>query len=200
MPQPPSTPPEGSPERAAPATYPYQEGKAVSKLSYSHDAMIDMIIANPRVSNGELAAFFGYTPAWVSLVKSSDAFKERLEQRRMDLVDPVLRMSIEERMKGMVQRSLEVLQEKLSAPVNVIPDALALKALELGAKGLGLGGNAAPPPPSISPDHLNAMAQRLLDLQNRVRGVQQNEQTLDVEDAQEVPAAAREGGGNPGGV
>ncbi len=167
--------------------YAYQEGKAIAKVRYSHDAMIDMIVANPWVSQNHLAQVFGYTPAWVSLVMSSDAFKERLAARKAELVDPALVASIEERFRAMVTRSLEVLQEKLSAPASVVPDNLALRAVELGAKALGLGGNAPPPPVQVPSDHLDKLAQRLVALQQRSvpSGVVYEVQ---VEDAQVVPA------------
>jgi hypothetical protein len=135
----------------------------IAKVRYSHDAMIDMVIAEPHVSQGEIAARFGYTQAWISVVFSSDAFKERLTARKEELVDPILRATIEERMKAMVVRSLEVLQEKLSRPSGAIPDNLALRALEFGAKGLGLG-QAQPAPVHVHTDHLNVLAARLVSL------------------------------------
>jgi hypothetical protein len=131
--------------------------------------MIDLIVTRPHVSQGELAKVFGYSQAWVSTIMCSDAFKAKLAQRRDELVDPVLKISIEERIRAMTVRSLEVLQEKLAEPAMLVPDNLALKALELGAKGLGLGGNAPPPPPSA--DHLERMADRLVALQRGLRPV-----------------------------
>lgn len=167
--------------------YRYQEGQAIGKVRYSHDAMIDMIVANPWVSQNKLAEVFGYTPAWVSLVMSSNAFKERLAARKAELVDPTIVSSIEDRFQAMVTRSLEVLQEKLSAPASVVPDQLALRAVELGAKALGLGGNAPPPPVQVPSDHLDRLAQRLVALQQQTvsQGVVYE---IQVEDAQVVPA------------
>lgn len=143
-------------------------GQAIQKIRYSHDAMIDVIIQNPAISQNQLAAVFGYTAPWVSLVMSSDAFRERLAARKSELVDPAIRASVEERFKALVTRSLEVLQEKLAAPSSTIPDNLALRAAELGAKALGIGGNAPPPPPAIPVNHLDNLANRLIALQRRV--------------------------------
>ena len=158
-----ATPPAGPP------VYKYQTGKAIEKIRYTHDAMVDLIVANPRITQGELAAQFGYTQAWVSLVMSSDAFRERLAARREELVDPAIRASLEERFRAVVTRSLEVLQEKLSAPVSAVPDNLALRAAELGAKALGLGGNAPAPQVVVQTDHLQNLAQRLVALQSQIR-------------------------------
>lgn len=139
-----------------------------TKLRYTHEAMIDMIIAEPGISQGKLAAIFGYTQGWLSTVMGSDAFKAKLEERRAELIDPVLRLSLDERFRGMVEKSLEVLQEKLSQPALQVPDQLALRAMELGAKALGMGGNQATVIVPVPQDHLEGLAGRLLALQSRV--------------------------------
>jgi len=111
---------------------------AIQKVRYSHDAMIDMIIANPGVSQNELAAQFGYTPGWVSQVITSDAFQNRLAERKEELVDPLIRQALEERFRALVHRSQELLLERLNSPAKVSDDLL-LRSLELGAKALGYG-------------------------------------------------------------
>jgi predicted nucleic acid-binding protein len=129
--------------------------------------MIDMIIAEPHISQGQLAVRFGYTQAWVSTIMSSDAWKARLANRREEIVDPALTMTLEEKFRGLTERSLEVLAQKLAQPIQQIPDNLALRAAELGAKALGVGGNAppAPPPPA---DYLLGLADRLVALRSTV--------------------------------
>lgn len=47
-------------------------------------------------------------------------------------------------------------------------DQIVIKAVELGAKALGVGGNAPPPPPPAA-DHLAQLATRLIALQSQVR-------------------------------
>lgn len=147
------------------AAGPRASGAAVAKMRYSHEDMIDFIIANPGVSQGALALRYGYTQAWVSLVMSSDAWKSAMAKRREELVDPTLLATINERFAAMTERSLQRLMEKLDAPM--VSDNTVLKAVELGAKAMGVGGNAVPPPPPA--DHLAALAERLIALQNRVR-------------------------------
>ena len=112
-------------------------GQVIKHLRYTHDAVIDAIIENPSISQNNLAAIFGYTPGWISQVMSSDAFKNKLELRKEELVDPQIRLSLNERFNALVGRSLDVLQEKLMMP-NPDPE-LALRAAALGAKALGLG-------------------------------------------------------------
>lgn len=151
--------------RAAPSHAPTMGN--LQKVGYTHTDMIDYIIAHPGCTNGELAIRYGYTQGWVSNVMASDAWKSAMAARREELVDPVLHASLNERFEGMTRRSLERLQEKLDAP-NV-SDQVVLKAVELGAKAMGIGGNAASQPAAQPSDHLAILASRMLALQAKVR-------------------------------
>lgn len=145
------------------------EKRDLVKVRYSHEAMIDLIISNPWIKQGDLARHFGYSESWISIVMNTDMFKAKLAERRGELVDPEIRATMEERFRAVVTKSLQVLQEKLSKPENDVPDNLVLRAAELGAKALGLGGNAPPPAPVIAVDHLSTLAERLIALQGKTR-------------------------------
>lgn len=108
---------------------------APEKVNYTHDAMIDTIIANPRISQGELARQFGYTQPWVSQIMSSDAFKVALRARSKEIVDPVLVASIEERFESVTKQALAIAEQRL-AQGN---DRFALKMLDVGSKLLNRG-------------------------------------------------------------
>lgn len=147
----------------------YEPGHAIKHLRYSHDAMIDLLIERPMISQNELAAIFGYTPGWTSQVMSSDAFKAKLEMRRDELVDPTLRMTLNEKFAAMVNRSIDVVQNKLA---DDHPDPeIALRAIELGAKAMGMGGNRAPTVVINDPDRLTKLADRLKGLMQPPQGV-----------------------------
>lgn len=141
----------------------------IAKLRYTHDAMVDLIIANPAVSQNELAYRFGYSPSWISNVIASDAFQAKLAERAKELVDPVLQSSVEQRFKGLVMRSLEVLEEKLSKPSDMIPDQLALRALEVSSRAAGYGGKSdTQVTPQVNIDiHLETLGSRLTGLLQR---------------------------------
>ncbi len=109
---------------------------AITRVKYTHDAMIDLIIANPALKQGDLAQHFGYTQAWVSRIFNSDAFQARLAQRKTELVDPSLLLTFDEKLRALADKSVDVVLEKLSVTQN--PDT-ALKALELTTKALGYG-------------------------------------------------------------
>jgi hypothetical protein len=137
----------------------------LAKIGYSHADMIDYIIANPGVSQGALAARYGYSQGWVCNVMASDAWQAAMAARRAEIVDPSLMATVDERFRGLTILSLQRLQEKLEAPQ--VSDQVVLRAVELGARALGVGGNAPPPPPAA--DHLAQLANRLIDLQSKVR-------------------------------
>lgn len=109
------------------------------KLNYTHEAMADAIIQNPGVSQGQLAALFGYSPGWVSQVINSDGFQAFLKTRMSQIVDPMLTASVEERLRGLVVKSIDVLQEKLALDPRA---DTAAKALEIGTRALGYGAKA----------------------------------------------------------
>lgn len=114
-----------------------ESGKnSIQRVHYTHDAMIDLVLMKPGISQGEIGKYFGYTEAWVSRVFGSDAFQARLAERKTELVDPVILASVEEKLKGLVHQSLDILADKLQATRN--PD-MAIKALDLGTKALGFG-------------------------------------------------------------
>ncbi len=108
----------------------------IQKVRYSHDGMIDLVIANPSISQNEIAAHFGYTPGWVSQVFNSDAFKSRLVERKEEIVDPVLRATLEEKLQALADKSIQVLLEKLHQTQN--PN-VAVRALDVVSRALGYG-------------------------------------------------------------
>lgn len=158
--------------------------QAIEKCRYSHAAMVDLIVANPWIHQDQLATHFGRTPAWISTVMQTDAFRALLAARREELIDPELRATIKERFEAVVHQSLRVLAAKLSKPdINAIPDNLALRAAELGARSLGFGLPSSPPaPPALTPTHLTELADRLVALQGKAR----HPETLDAQDARVI--------------
>jgi hypothetical protein len=87
----------------------------IQKVSYTHDGIIDAIIANPAISGGELAALFGYSQCWMSIMVNSDAFKNRLAERKAEIVDPRIVASVEERLEAVAKKSLEKILDRLDA-------------------------------------------------------------------------------------
>jgi hypothetical protein len=136
--------------------------KHPQKLNYSHAAMVDLIIANPGITQNALAAHFGYTAAWVSTIFASDVFQDALAERTKEIVDPALRATVETNFKAIVIRSQAILMEKLNSTAGCIPDNLALRALELSSRALGYGAREVQPAVKVDVNlYLEEQAQRL---------------------------------------
>lgn len=108
----------------------------VKETNYTHDALIDQIISNPAIDQRELARHFGYTESWISTIMASDSFQAAFERRQEEMVDPVLRHSLDTQFKSLVLQSVEILKKKLSAAPS---DTLALEVMKNASRALGYG-------------------------------------------------------------
>jgi len=155
-------------DSVAPPKWPSGAAKGVVKIRYTHDAMIDQILANPCISQNQLAIHFGYTAGWVSQIISSDAFQSRLAERSKEIVDPILQVSVKAQFEGLISRSLEILRHKLDKPPDQIPDNLALRSADLAAKALGYGARVEQTNVQINMgDHLDKLGENLTRLLER---------------------------------
>ena len=141
---------------------------AIQKLSYNHDAMVDMLVAEPFVSQNELARRFGMSASWISTIICSDLFQAKLAARREALVDPQIRASLKTQFEGLLARSVEILRFKLDAEPENVPDRLAVEVAKMAGKNLGMHGA---PPVSIQETHvhLEELGQNLVHLLRRRR-------------------------------
>jgi hypothetical protein len=108
----------------------------IQKVRWNHEAVIDAMIANPDMSQNEIAAMMGYSPPWLSIIINSDAFQEKLSERRAEVIDPMLRATIEDRLRGVAAKAAEVILENLHAAPT---PKVALQALEVTTRALGYG-------------------------------------------------------------
>lgn len=129
-----------------------------------HQAIADWLIANPDRSQGECAAAFGITQAWLSVVVNSDIFREYLQSRLNEVSTPVM-FTLREKLMGVAHRAVE----KLGAAVDNSQDAeFLLAAADKTLHRLGYAPNRGPAP---------AM-QTITNQQNNVYVV--DKETLDV--------------------
>lgn len=150
-----------APRQSAPLQGTESAALAITRVHYTHDAMIDLIIANPAISQNAIAKHFGYTVPWVSRIFNSDAFQARLAERKSDLVDPLLLMSIDDRLSVIAKRSLDIVQEKLETSQSL---DTAFKAAELSLKSLGYGARQANV--SVQQNFVVAMPQKVENAQD----------------------------------
>lgn len=138
----------------------------IAKVRYTHEDMIAQLIANPLISQNELADRYGYSPAWISRIMTSDSFQARLHEESAKYIDPVIRASVQERFKALVSRSLEIIEEKLNKPSDAISEQFALRTFELGARAAGYGARieSQPAPQQNVHIHLENLGDNLVRL------------------------------------
>lgn len=96
----------------------------IQSVRWHHDMIIDMMIANPSVTQGELAVAFGFTEPWVSNLINSDAFKHRLKERKAEIVDPSIMASVQTRMETVSKMAMDKLAERLDTGMPFSNDEL----------------------------------------------------------------------------
>lgn len=107
----------------------------VKRVSYTHAAIIDAILANPSITQGRLSEMFGYTQAQTSIIVNSESFKKAMRERKAELVDPLLQTTIEDKLYGLVDTAIDTLMPHLAnGDKNT-----ALRALEIGSRAMGMG-------------------------------------------------------------
>ena len=111
----------------------------IDRVRFSHDAVIDMILANPRMTAVELAEANGYSVYWLRRVMNSDAFLARVAERKTELIDPLIVETIETQLKDLASESLATLGTALRTTKRTPEFAmevanLSLKALNFGAR------------------------------------------------------------------
>lgn len=114
----------------------------VKKTGWRHDALIDIMIAEPQLQQRELAKIFDRTEAWISTLINSDAFQARLAERREEVVNPDIAASVEERLRALADISLQRLIEKIATPVQVVSDQFLLDTAKMSTASLGYGARA----------------------------------------------------------
>jgi transcriptional regulator with XRE-family HTH domain len=160
---------------------PSEPRQAIAKVSYSHDGMINLILGHRGISQNQIAAHFGYTASWVSQVMSSDAFQARLAERAAEIEDPTLRASVEDSLKGLVARSMEILKAKLQGEPSSIPDNLAIRTLELSTRALGYGAREQTVAVQVNVEtHLEHLGGRLTELLTRKKSELNPQPVLEV--------------------
>jgi hypothetical protein len=112
------------------------------KTRITHDAIIDVMLAQPRITRRELAGLFGFkSEASISIITSSDAFQARLAKRSGDIIDPILTATVEERIRGLAVKSAEMLAEALDKDPKDVK--LALEVFKESSRAGSYGAKAA---------------------------------------------------------
>lgn len=107
------------------------------KVRPGHDAIVDAVLANPKATAVQVAASTGYSVEYCRVLMRSDAFQERLAERRGELVDPELRLRIETRLDVVAGAALDEALARLESGRASENFIARMSDVVLKAKGLG---------------------------------------------------------------
>lgn len=116
---------------------------APEKMRPWHQQVADMWIDDPRLSQGEIARRMGRTEGWLSVIVNCDAFQEYLAVRKEELLDPILKASVEERFRAIANVAADKFMERMQ--LGAVSNRELLSAMDVTAKGLGMGPAAKQP-------------------------------------------------------
>lgn len=112
------------------------ESSQIQKMSHMHVAILDYMVANPKVKKGDVAKEFGVTGTWLSIVINSNAFQEMLRQRQNEFFGEVV-VPIREKMLGIVDATLD----RLAGKVELMETREALETADTLLHRLGFAPN-----------------------------------------------------------
>lgn len=117
---------------------------APAKMRPWHELVIDMIIANPTLKQGEIAKMVGRSQTWLSIVMNGDMFKARLAERKEEIVDPALRATVDDRFRAVANGASEEFLRRLELAPNSIRTKDLVDAMAVTSSGLGMGPSNQP--------------------------------------------------------
>lgn len=127
--------------------------KQPKKLAQWHHELLNYLVAHPRASLTEVAAHFNVSMSWVSMVKNSDLFQEKLAEMRGEIQSEVV-ATVRQRAEAFVEAGLDALTNKVQHAPNQITVKDLAGAVTVGAEILGLTNRGSPAPSQTVNLHL----------------------------------------------
>jgi hypothetical protein len=92
----------------------------IKEVRPPHDAILDVMLANPWITLAELSRVTGYSISWLSQVKRSDCFVAKYNERRGDIECGVM-AGIQERLNDLTHLAIDKM-DKLLTTANLDAD------------------------------------------------------------------------------
>lgn len=88
------------------------EGSVIKKVSYTHEDIMNVLIANPFATLAEIAAITGYSVPWLSQLINSDIFRAQFNEKRGEVFVAIMQ-DVPAKLNALAHRSIDRLAEKL---------------------------------------------------------------------------------------
>ena len=109
------------------------------RLNRLHEEMMYLILANPVITRKELVERMNRSYSWVHNALNAPAFQKMLRENAKEIHDFTIIASIEDRLRGVVSRTVELLEERLEQPGSELTDQFLLETFKASSKSLGMG-------------------------------------------------------------
>ena len=110
--------------------------KQLKRLEHWHHQLIDVLLAHPEMSGREVAAHFGVSAVWISIVKNSPIFRAEFERRR-EMISRTVDTDIATEATAVAKLSLAELRERIARDGDDVSWRELLDAAAMGLKMLG---------------------------------------------------------------
>lgn len=90
------------------------------KLSHTHVAIMDYMLANPSISIAQIAAHFGYTQGWVSFLINSDIFRAAIAEKQ-DIIFHETVLPLHKKMENVAHLALDRLAQRIPLETEIGP-------------------------------------------------------------------------------
>lgn len=113
----------------------------IAKLNFSHEAIIRFMLENPNVTQNEVAAHFGYSVSWISIIVHSDAFRAKWKEMS-GRADELVLADIPAKMRGVASLAIEALGDQVQIAAenpNILNRSFLLETSETLLSKLGYG-------------------------------------------------------------
>lgn len=90
------------------------------RFRYWYDSIIDFLLAEPMLTQKEIAFRMGKSPVTIGLIMNSDIFRARYEMRRLAMSE-ALQQSINGKLQALAIDAIDATHEKLKLKRDLIP-------------------------------------------------------------------------------
>lgn len=114
----------------------YQEIKTSRKMRWWYEQMADLMIANPKMTQADIAAHFGRGVNTICTIQNTDAFKAYMRVRRDEMARD-LDQSVKNKLLKLTDDTLDVMIDKIDKKRDTIPIETLNRTAEMALKALG---------------------------------------------------------------
>lgn len=159
--------------------------KATRKPRWWHETLADYILAHPTATHEELALFVGRTPATISLIVNTDAFKAYFRKRRQQHSE-ALDAEVRGKLYKIANTSLDHMLSAIDKKRDTIPLEMLHRTVDTTLKSLGYGAPSPQGTTSVTVAPTVNVAVSVEDLEAARAALRQSQQTIDVTPSQVV--------------